>query len=281
MKPEAKTAWIFPGGSARAVYTAGAMYALSQMDIRKPDMIIAASGSAPTSVCYITGQYEIIPKVWLESLSTRKFVSFWRFWNILNTDFLIDTVLKEKNPLNMKKLADSNIKAYFPLTETRTGKIQYFSNKMNVDFWEVMRASVFVPISTNLFSIKGVKINNQFFSDSSPAGRFHLHVKKAIEEGMERIIVFDNWHDDDNPIKYFKSKAFAYLRGAEFKKNQLAYFREIAQFSPPRNVEFIKISPKEKLGMSRFEIDNENARKIFKRGHDDTFNNEKLKEISI
>ena len=71
-----KTAWIFPGGSASAVYTAGALYALSKMDLPKPDMIIAASGSAPTSVCYVTGQPEIIPKVWLESLSTRKFVNF-------------------------------------------------------------------------------------------------------------------------------------------------------------------------------------------------------------
>ena len=111
-----KTAWIFPGGSARAVYTAGALYALSKMGLKRPDIIIAASGSAPTSLCYVSGQYEIIPKVWLECLSTRKFVSFWRFWKIVNIDYLVDFVLKDKNPLDMDKISGSDVLVYIPLT---------------------------------------------------------------------------------------------------------------------------------------------------------------------
>ena len=274
-----KTAWIFPGGSARAVYTAGALYALSNMNIRKPDMIIAASGSAPTSICYITGQYEIIPKVWLESLSTRKFVNFLRFWKVVSADYLVDDVLKKENSLDMEKATNSNIIAYFPLTDSETGEIKYFSNKEKINLWEVVKASVSVPIFTNLFSVKGNLVNGRFFSDSSPASRFQLHVKKAIEEGMERIIVFDNWHTNDNPTTYFFSKLFAYMRNSKFRKNQLSYIKQVENFSIPKNVEFIKIEPKEKLGMSRFEINNENARKIFKRGYDDTLNNRKLLEI--
>lgn len=271
-----KTAWIFPGGSARLAYTAGALYALCSMDITEPDIIIAASGSVPTSICYITGQYEIIPKVWLEFLSTKKLVNFLRFWKVVDVDYLVDVVLKEKNPLDMKKAANSDIMAYFPLTNAITGKIEYFSNKANVDLWEVVKASVSVPIWTNLFSVKGNPVSGKFFSDSSPAGRFQLHVKKAMEEGMERIIVFDNWHQDDNPTTYFFSKFFACTRNPEFRKNQLNYIKQVENFSLPGNVEFIKIEPQVKLGMSRFEIDNENARKIFKRGYDDTFNNQKL-----
>lgn len=274
-----KTAWIFPGGSARAVYTAGALCALSNMSIKKPDMIIAASGSAPTSICYITGQYEIIPTVWLKYLSTRKFVNFLRFWKIVSADYLVDDVLKKENPLDMKKATESNIVSYFPITDSQTGEVKYFSNKEKVDLWQVVKASVSVPIFTNLFSVKGELVNGRFFSDSSPSSRFQLHVKKAIDEGMERIIVFDNWHPDDNPTTYFFSKFFAYMRNAKFRKNQMNYFKQIENFSIPKNIEFIKIEPKEKLGMSRFEIDNENARKIFKRGYDDTLNNGKLLEI--
>ncbi len=264
-----KTAWIFPGGSARAVYTAGALYALTKMKIKRPDMIIAASGSAPTSVCYITGQYEIITKVWLESLSTRKFVNFFRFWRVVSADYLIDDVLKRRNPLDMKKAVESDIVALFPLTDGLTGKIEYFSNKGKADLWEVMKASVSVPIWTNLFSVKGV-----------PASRFQLHVTKAVQEGMERIIVFDNWHNADNPTTYFFSKAFAFLRGGEFRKNQLNYINQVEKFSIPGNVEFIKIEPRERLDMSRFEINNKNAKKIFQRGYNDTLNNEKLKQIT-
>jgi len=274
-----KTAWIFPGGSARAVYTAGVLYALSKMDVEKPDMIIAASGSAPTSICYITGQYEIIPTVWLKYLSTRKFVNFLRFWEIVSADYLVDDVLKKKNPLDMEKATNSNITSYFPLTDSETGEIKYFSNKENVNLWEVIKASVSVPIFTNLFSVKGELVNDRFFSDSSPASRFQLHVKKAIEEKMERIIVFDNWHPEDNPTTYFFSKFFAYMRNSKFRKNQMNYFKQVENFSIPKNVEYIKIEPKEKLGMSRFEINNENARKIFKRGYEDTLQNEDLKKL--
>ncbi len=274
-----KTAWIFPGGSARAVYTAGALSAVCDMNLPRPDVIIAASGSAPTSVCYITGQYNIIPKVWLESLSTKTFVNPWRFWKIVNIDYLIDVVLKQKNPLDMAKLSQSDINLFIPLTDSGTGMIEYISNKTRLDMWEVLRASISVPIFTNLFSLKGSPVGDKFFNDSSPAARFQLHVQKAISEGATRVIVFDNWHPDDNPTTYFVSKMFACIRNSRFRKNQLNYIGAVEKFSTPNNVEFIKISPTEKLGMSRLEINNANARKIFKRGYDDTFNNKKLRNI--
>lgn len=274
-----KTAWIFPGGSARAVYTAGALSAVCDMNLSKPDMIIASSGSAPTSVCYLTHQYEIIPKVWLESLSTKKFVNPWRFWKIVNIDYLIDIVLKQSNPLDMSKLAHSDITLYIPLTDSKTGKIEYISNKTQFDMWEVLRASISVPIFTNLFSVMGNLVGDKFYSDSSPAARFQLHVQKAIIDGATKVIVFDNWHPDDNPTTYFVSKVFASLRNSVFRKNQLEYIDEVENFTIPEHVEFIKIQPREGLGMSRLEIDNANARKIFKRGYDDTFNNEELRKI--
>lgn len=55
-----KTAWIFPGGSARSVYTAGVFFAISKMRIEQPDMIIAASGNCPTSIGKMAG-VEVFP----------------------------------------------------------------------------------------------------------------------------------------------------------------------------------------------------------------------------
>jgi len=198
-----KTAWIFPGGAARSVYTAGAIYALGKIKVVPPDIIIAASGSAPTIVCYITGQYETIPKVWLESLSTKKFVNFFRLWKIVNIDYLIDVVIRKNNPLDIEKLQTSGIEVYFPLTSSATGEIVYFSNKTELDIWEVLKASVSGPIVSNLFSLKGTKVGSEYFCDSTSASRFELHVQKAINEGATNIVVFDNWHRDDNPTNYF------------------------------------------------------------------------------
>ncbi len=271
-----KTAWIFPGGAARGVYTAGVIYALCEMAIPKPDIIIAASASAPTILCYITGQYEIIPQVWLESLSTRKFVNFWRFWKVLNINYLIDYVLKKKHPLDMVKVANSDILIYFPLTDAQTGKIEYFSNKMSVDLWEIIRASISIPIVTNLFSVKGSQVNGKWFFDSAPAGHFQSHIGKAIQEGAEKIIVFNNWLAGDNPHPHIFPNLLAKVRSHIFRANQLRHMEEVAKFSPPVGIEFIKLEPKTNLGMGRFEIDNQIARTIFKRGYEDTFNDEVL-----
>lgn len=264
-----KTAWIFPGGSARTVYTAGVMYGLSQLGIPKPDILIAASGSAPTSVCYVTGQNEIIRTVWLECLSTWRFRSYFRFWKILNIDYLIDDVLRKRYPLDMQKLRESHIRVYFPLTNAQTGELQYVSNRDDLDFWQVLRASITVPIFTSLFSQKGSPVADGYFCDSTPASRFQLHIKRAIAEGADTIIVFDNWHPGDNPTRYFFSTVYAYMRNARFRHQQMAYLREMDAFVPPRNVKYLHLVPLQRLGMSRFDIDNENAREVFMRGVSD------------
>ena len=275
-----KTAWIFPGGSARGVYTAGALYALCEMDIQKPDIIIGCSGSAPTCLCYVTGQKEILKKVWLESLSTKEFVNILRFWKVIDIDYLIDIVIRKNNTPDMEKVVKSPITIYFPLTNPMTGKLEYLSNKMGLDIWEIIKASVSVPIWTNLISVMGIQVNGQFYTDSSPGSRFQLHVKKAIEVGAERVVVFDNWHLDDNPTGFLFTKLFAYMRNSRYRTNQLSYFEEMENFYIPANVEFIRLAPIKKLNMSRLENDNLNARKIFKQGFEDTLNSEPLKKLS-
>jgi predicted patatin/cPLA2 family phospholipase len=273
-----KTAWIFPGGAAKTVYSAGVLYALCEMKIPRPDIIIAGSGMAATSLGYVTGQHEIIKRVWCNLLSTKKFVNFWRFWKIINIDYLIDVVLKEKNPIDMKKVAKSPIKVYFPLINSKNGKIEYFSNKMKLDIWEILRAAKSVPFFTGLFSVKGVKIKGKFYADSLASTRFQLHVKKAIKEGAKKIFVFDNFHLDDNLNKFFFSKLMSRLRNKRYKKNQLEYIKKIENFSVPKGIEFIRFAPKKKLGINPCQNDQESAKRIFNRGYKETFDNELLKK---
>ncbi len=256
------------------MYTAGNLYALSKLDIKKPDILIGCSGSAPTSICYLSGQDEIIKKVWLESLSTKRFVNLLRFWKIVDIDFLIDEVIRKNNPLDIKRFQESEVLALFPLTNTKSGEIEYISNRDNVDFWEVIKAAVSVPICTKL-SLRGSKVGNNFYSDSAGASRYQLHVAKAIEEGAERIVVFDNWHASDNSRGYFFSKLAAWLGNSLYRENLLGHIHEIQDFTPPTNVEYWRIGPTKKLKMGRFEIDNEEARRVFQDGYDDIISAQK------
>lgn len=273
-----KTAWIFSGGAARTVYVAGGLYALCKMNLPKPDIIIAGSGSAGTCLCYVTGQHEVIKKVWCEQLYTKKFVNFWRFWKIVDIDYLIDTILYKNNPLNVDKVKNSDIEIYFPATNSETGKMKYFHNHDVDDLAQVLKAVKSSPFFTNLFSVKGKKIGDKYYSDSIISSRYQFHVKRLLEEGVEKIIVLDSYHPGDKYNKYFFSKLYARIRNKEFRKNQLSYIKEIEDFVKPHGIEFIKISPSEKLDISLFGTTKEEGNKIFDKGYRETINNEKLKK---
>lgn len=274
-----KTAWIFPGGAARTVYTAGVLYSLCEMNFLKPDIIIACSGSAPTSLCYVSGQKEIIKNVWCGCLSSFRFLTFWRFWKIVNIDYLIDDILKKRNPLHLDIVKNSPIDIYFPLTDSKTGKVEYFSNRTQLDLYEVMRACVSVPLATNLFSFSGIFLKDKYYSDSIATSRFQVHVQKAIQEGAERIIVFDNLPHQIRPPIYFFSTLFTLFRNKKFKQQQLKYIKEIKNFTPPHGIDFVLISPKEKLQMSHWNKNNKNANRVFNKGYRETLNNQKLLKL--
>ena len=94
-------------------------------------------------------------------------------------------------------------------------------------------------------------------------------------------MVFDNWHEDDNNRPFFFAKLFTILRNSVFRKNQFNYYKEIEEFSIPRGVKFIKFSPLKKLQMSRHNINNENARRVFEQGYNEILGNKKLLEFIV
>lgn len=279
MQQKQKTAWILAGGAARTVYTAGSLYALCQMDIPKPDILIACSGSAATSLCYVTGQHETIKNVWCRSLSTKKFVNFFRFWKVINIDYLIDVVLKKNNPLDMNKVRASSIKIFFPLTNSDTGEVEYYTNKSNFDLWEILRAAKSVPYFTKLFHPKGVKLGKTYYSDSIASTRFQIHVKKAVELGAIKILILDSWHSGDQPTRMLFSRLLAYMRNKRFRKTQSGYIFKIRNHSAPAGISMMYILPKEKLNMSPWEIDNKNANEVFERGYKDIIKDQALKDF--
>lgn len=274
-----KTAWIFSGGAARTVYVAGALYAMCEMDLPKPDIILAGSGSAGTCLTYITKQKEVIKKIWCEELYSKRFINFFRFWKIVDIDYLIDDLMKKNNPLKIDEVIKSDIKVYWPATDSYEGNIKYFSNHDGVDVWQILKAVKSSPIFTNTFSVKGHKIGDRYYSDSLASSRYQYHVKKMLEEGVERIIVIDSYHPLDSYNKNTFSKIYALLRNRHFRKNQLRAIREIESFVKPEGVEFIKISPQSRLAMSRFGASRKKGLEVFDRGYQDALNNCELKNL--
>lgn len=81
----------------RSAHGGGFLCALAQeLGIATPDILVASSGDAGNILYFSAGQYESIKRIWEKLLSTPKFISPWRFWRVMDIDYLIDTVFKER-----------------------------------------------------------------------------------------------------------------------------------------------------------------------------------------
>src|SRR3989338_4865023 len=160
MRPERKIAIVCSGGGMRCAYTGGALIALArEFQMTSPDIIIASSGSAGMAFYYLTGQYQALKDICVELLSTPQFISFLRFWKIIDIDYLIDEVFQKQRPLRVEALRMTNY--FIPITEVPAGSTRYVSSKDNIEPLELLRATKALPILDR----KSVKLHGKNYVD--------------------------------------------------------------------------------------------------------------------
>lgn len=191
MQEGRKIAIVGPGGGTRCAYGAGGFTALANEYKLKPDIIIGASGDAGTAVYYTSGQIHESEKIWTKALATSKFISYRRLLKAMNLDYLIDTIFKNQHPLDVAAFRDSDIACYIPITEKKTGKARYVSNRDSaeepVDIFEALRATKAIPVLVPPVTIEGRK-----YEDGSLGAPFNDLLTKASELGANIIIGLDS-----------------------------------------------------------------------------------------
>lgn len=174
------------GGGARSTHGGGFLYALAtELGITSPHVMIGSSGDAGNVLYYCAGQYDSARRVFLDLLCSRKFISLIRFWRILNVDYLIDTIFKKLEPLDISRVLASPIEWYIPVTDYETGIPRYLSAKDGLDPFEILRATSAVPI----FYGKKVPLLGKRYIDGEVGPTLEDHVKKARELGVTRLLL--------------------------------------------------------------------------------------------
>ena len=189
-----KTAIILVVGSMRSAHGAGFLYALEkEMALPKPDIMIGSSGNAANVLYHCADQIEEMRRIWLQLLSTPRFISIWRFWRIMNIDYLVDTVFKHQEPLDVKQVQSTPIEWCIPLTDYDTGKTLYVSAGDDFDPFELLRGAKAIPI---LFG-KKVRTGHRQYIDGEFGATLQDHVSHALALGARRIVIvnhFSGWN---------------------------------------------------------------------------------------
>lgn len=151
---DTKVALLLEGGAMRAGFVAGAVMALMDNRILDFDMALAVSASIPTLAYYLTGQREEMEAVWREELCNPRLVCYRNFAAcsltlsekrpLLDLDYLVYEVFKNKYPLDAERLLGSRTHAFFSATRVPEGTIDFLGVD-GEDIYEVFKACLAVP----------------------------------------------------------------------------------------------------------------------------------------
>ncbi len=187
-----KIAIIGIGGGMRSSHGAGFLYALAtELQVTNPDIVIGSSGNSANLLYYATqrkDQCEAMKKIWTELLSTPKFISFLRFWRIMDIDYLIDTVFKKEAKLNVEALQNSAIEYYISVVNAKDGSVRYIKKEDKIDTFEILRTTKALPF----FYDKKISMPWGRYLDGAVGNTTQDHVDYAVMMGADRILLIDN-----------------------------------------------------------------------------------------
>ncbi len=225
-----KLAVVCAGGGTSCSYSGGSLSALAkEQGLLQPDFMIAASGSAGSALYYLTGQYESIHRTWTQHLCSPKFLSFKRMRRMMDIDYLVDTIIRKTEPLDLDKLARCHTRYFIAVRNITTGKGRYISCREQLDIHEVLRAAKALPF---LYARK-VKIGDELFADSAFTITKEHSVSKALELGATHILVLEINSRNNTRFESLGGKIVSRLSGE--KPNHDSHGAKILRLGPDKN----------------------------------------------
>lgn len=269
---KSKLAIITSGGGMNCSYSAGVLCAMAKIyNLRSPDILVGSSGSTGSLAYYLAGQYDSIQNIWTNLLTAPQFISLTRIFKVMDIDYLIDTVFKQQEPLDVEKIKKSNSRLFISATEYQTGKPKFFTNTDNI--FEALRASKAIPAITS----KKVILDNIEYIDGAISTSFNINIEKAIKEGAKNIIVIKDSEGVSFITKIFYSLHSFFVNDNIRKLLKIHCASNPYNISPRENINIFIIRPSRKLPI--FPLDNKklHLEESFALGYEDLKNNSEFK----
>lgn len=278
---------VAQGGGMTTSYHAGVIKAIKEkFGFNKVGRIVASSGAATTYSYLVSGQDNLIEKIWLELVKSKKFVIPLKHPSgrgIMDIDFLVDEIIKRKFPLDLDGLKKSLIDLDVGLTNAKTGESVFFSKNDDIDFYELLRASCAIPY----FYGKKVCLGADCYYDgtiSSVCG-----IEKAKDED-NILVVFTRPNKPLMKIILFRKILKWLLIRKETKELQEAIWSMVANYEKIPSIindlsgkekNVVIIQPQRKLPIWRIDMSLHRLQKTIKQGYDDVMNNKEIDKLFL
>ncbi|MDB5391619.1 MAG: hypothetical protein JWM11_7265 [Planctomycetaceae bacterium] len=180
-----KLALVIEGGGMRSVCSGAGAAALCQLGFSSVfDEVFATSAGVMNASYFITNQPLVGMSVYFENCATREFMNPWRFWKLLNVDYIIDRVAAIEKPLDQATLAASPTQLFISMCDHRTGEIIVVDTRATqTPILQVLKAAMAIPVFYN----RTVEVDGRRCIDSGTILPFPLD--QALERGCTDILV--------------------------------------------------------------------------------------------
>ena len=264
---------ILEGGGMRGIFLTGVMQAFAERSYFPWKYIIGTSAGALTGTTYATGQIHLSRDAFFSKLLTGKFIHLTNILSnekhILDLDWMIDTIIKGKEPLDVKKL-----KKTIPVLITATNCANFqpletiFLHSKKDNIYKALKATAAIP-----FLYKGfVDYKDYHLLDGGVLDP--IPYKKALEMGYkeDEIVVIvtrpRGYRKKEESFwirqlydSYYKDKKYAHLVQSLHKRfkvynnilDDLEYsYRGIRVIYPPNDFEVDRLTQDEKKILAGF-----------------------------
>lgn len=267
-----KTAIVTSGGGMKCAYAAGALVTLvKRLGIKEPDIFISASGSVGGMFYYLAKQYDDIARIWLTYAASPEIVG--TFPPRLRLDYLVDTVLRHRLPLDEQAVFATKTRWFVPVTDLETGHTEYVTNSKWFDPYEVMHATAAIPL---LYG-GAVRLGGKSYIDGDVNVNMADLIRKARKEGATRILVLSN-ATHLPPVTQWFTKVMAMMSPPMIRQLVLNDITRDEWDHLPKDVDIVVVSPSYPLPTGLFTRVRRKVAESYQMGIDDLL--AKREEIS-
>ncbi len=179
------------GGFMSGVRSAGAMAALLEMGFGQAfDSIYTISSGFFNASSFLSGDGLKNVSVYYEDLCSKKFFNPFRFWKLIDSDYLISVLQKQKN-VNVSNILDQSTKLYLRLNNLTKNLDEYLEvhNFKEIDYVKLFKAAASAPF----FAPGYVKIGTEKFKDPIARDSQTIeHVTHVLKTAATDILIVYN-----------------------------------------------------------------------------------------
>lgn len=192
---------ICDGGLIKAAYSVGVGLALEELGYTNVfSDVVGVSSGAPSAAYLLGGNINVGSTLVYDECCSRQFLSRWRFWAPVDTNFIIDVLRGTTGKsLKIKEIFASPSRLHIGVSDFETAEPKLISPTSASELYESIRASILLPSVAR----GKVFLNGRRYFDGG-VSEPHIISEAVAEIDFTHALILTSQNHNDNQVSLFE-----------------------------------------------------------------------------